>query len=323
MNIREPVLQVEHVKTSFTLGKTLLGKPIRRVRAVDDVSFCLRRGDTLGIVGESGCGKSTLARTVLRLVEPEGGTIYYEGTDLGSLSREEMRLMRKRMQIVFQDPYASLNPRMTVKDIIESPLRVFQIGTKEERLQKVIRMMEQTGLKEEYLERYPHEFSGGQRQRIIIARALILHPGFLVCDEPVSALDVSVRSQVLNLMKDLKEKMDFSSLFISHDLSVVKYICDQVAVMYLGRFVELADMEELYGAPAHPYTQALLASIPLPSVRAQREHQMLKGEVPSPLNPPDGCYFHPRCPRACERCAREAPVWREISPDHWCACHNV
>lgn len=321
MSLENPVLQVENCKTSFVVGRSLFGKPLNRVRAVDGVSFSLNRGDMLGIVGESGCGKSTLARTVLRLVEPDEGSIRYEGTDLSSLGKEGMREMRRKMQMVFQDPYASLNPRMTIREIIESPLRVYRIGSKKERMEKVARIMELTGLKEEYLNRYPHEFSGGQRQRIIIARALILNPGFLVCDEPVSALDVSVRSQVLNLMTDLKEEFQFTSMFISHDLSVVKYICNKAAVMYLGHFVELAEIKELYGNPMHPYTRALLSSIPLPNVGIRRKHQILKGEIPSPLNPPSGCPFHPRCPLTSEKCSREIPEWKEVEAGHWCACH--
>lgn len=321
MSLETPVLQVENCKTSFVVGRSLFGRPLNRVHAVDGVSFSLNRGDTLGIVGESGCGKSTLARTVLRLVEPDEGSILYEGTDLSRLGREEMREMRRKMQMVFQDPYAALNPRMTIREIIESPLRVYKIGSKKERLEKVAKIMELTGLKEEYLNRYPHEFSGGQRQRIVIARALIMEPGFLVCDEPVSALDVSVRSQVLNLMMDLKKELKFTSMFISHDLSVVKYICNKAAVMYLGHFVEMAGIRELYGNPRHPYTRALLSSIPLPSVGARREHQVLKGEVPSPINPPSGCPFHPRCPLAAEKCSREVPEWKEIRTGHWCACH--
>jgi oligopeptide/dipeptide ABC transporter ATP-binding protein len=321
MNTEIPVLQAEHIKTSFVIEKSLLGKTKKKVQAVNDVSFSLEEGDILGIVGESGCGKSTLARTVLRLIEPESGSVFYRGEDLAVLGKEDMRKMRQKMQIVFQDPYASLNPRMTIGEILESPLRVYKIGDRAERQNKVREILELTGLREEYLERYPHEFSGGQRQRVMIARALILEPDFLVFDEPVSALDVSVRSQILNLLVDLREKLHFTALFISHDLSVVKYICNRTAVMYLGHIVELAEKTELYEAPLHPYTQALLEAIPIPEVGAHREHDSLKGEIPSPLNPPSGCPFHTRCPRACETCKGEFPQLREISPGHWCACH--
>lgn len=315
------VLQVEHCRKAFVIEKSLLGKPLKEVKAVDDVSFALEEGDTLGIVGESGCGKSTLVRTVLRLIEPTSGRISYRGVELTGLKREEMRQMRRKMQIVFQDPYASLNPRMTLREIVESPLRVYGIGDVVERRRRAEKTMELTQLAQEWMDRYPHEFSGGQRQRVVIARALILEPDFLVFDEPVSALDVSVRSQILNLLVDLKKELNFTSLFISHDLSVVKYICNRVAVMYLGHLVELADKEELYKNPAHPYTRMLLSAIPVPKVGAAREYKSISGEIPSPVNPPTGCPFHTRCPKVCDRCVREYPQWNQISESHGCACH--
>lgn len=315
------VLQVEHCSKTFVIEKTLLGKPLKEVRAVNGVSFALEEGDTLGIVGESGCGKSTLVRTVLRLIEPTSGRIAYRGVELTGLKREEMRQMRQKMQIVFQDPYASLNPRMTLREIVESPLRVYGIGDAAERRRRTEKTMELTQLAQEWMDRYPHEFSGGQRQRVVIARALILEPEFLAFDEPVSALDVSVRSQILNLLADLKKELNFTSLFISHDLSVVKYICNRVAVMYLGHLVELADKEELYKNPSHPYTQMLLSAILIPKVGANREHNSISGDIPSPVNPPTGCPFHTRCPKACDRCVREYPQWNQISKSHGCACH--
>lgn len=323
MSRNEPILKLENVKTSFVTEKNLIGKPTKIVRAVNGVSFTLNKGDMLGIVGESGCGKSTLARTVLRLVEPESGKIIYNGTDILSLNKEQMRKQREKMQMVFQDPYASLNPRMTVREIIESSLRVYNIGNVAEREEKIKKIMELTELREEYLNRYPYEFSGGQRQRIVIARALVLHPEFIVFDEPVSALDVSVRAQVLNLLADLKKELAFTSLFISHDLSVIKYICNKTAVMYLGHIVELADKDELYANPRHPYTQALFSAIPIPKVGARKEHQVLEGEIPSPLNPPSGCPFHTRCPKATALCRKEAPVLENLGEGHSCACHYV
>lgn len=317
------ILRVEHLTTSYVTEKNLLGKPKKTVRAVNDVSFTLEKGDFLGIVGESGCGKSTLAKSILRLVQPESGDVIYNGKNLNSLSSEEMRNLRQKIQVVFQDPYASLNPRMTVREIIESPLRVYKIGTPEERAEKVKKICEATELREEYLDRYPHEFSGGQRQRIMIARALILEPEIVVFDEPVSALDVSVRSQVLNLLMDLKSKMNFTALFISHDLSVVKYICNKVAVMYLGSIVEFGDKKEIYENPVHPYTQALLSAIPIPEVKEKKNRDFLEGEIPSPLNMPSGCPFHTRCPYAKGTCSRQKPNWTNVSTDHGCACHLV
>lgn len=275
----------------------------------------------MGLVGESGCGKSTFGRCVLRLIEPTEGKVLYENKDLLQFSKDEMRKMRRKLQMVFQDPYASLNPRMTVMEIIKAPLDVYKIGTKEERIEKVLEMAKIVGLNADAMNRYPHEFSGGQRQRIVIARALILNPEFIVCDEPVSALDVSIRSQVLNLIHDIQKKYNLSYLFISHDLSVVKHISDRVAVMYLGSIVEIAEKNELFSNPLHPYTQALLSAIPIPDVDAERKQIYLEGEVPSPLNPPSGCRFHTRCQYASQKCRELRPELNDIGNGHCIACH--
>lgn len=315
------LLSVKHLTKNYVSKKSFFGKPLSYVHAVDDVSLDIFRGETLGIVGESGCGKSTLGRSILRLIEPTSGELIYNGKDLRGLNKEEMREMRKKLQLIFQDPYASLNPRMTVLDLIKAPLDVFNIGTHDERIERVLEMMKLVGLTEEQMNRYPHEFSGGQRQRIVIARAIILSPEFVVCDEPVSALDVSVRAQVLNLLKELQAKRNLTYMFISHDLSVVKYISDRIAVMYLGRVVELATKDALYDTPLHPYTKALLEAIPLPEVGRKRSGMQLEGDVPSPINPPSGCYFHTRCPYAKDICSKEKPELKESRPGHWCACH--
>ena len=293
----------------------------QKLRAVDNVSLDIKRGETLGLVGESGCGKSTFGRCVLRLIEPTEGKVLYENKDLLQFSKDEMRKMRRKLQMVFQDPYASLNPRMTVMEIIKAPLDVYKIGTKEERIEKVLEMAKIVGLNADAMNRYPHEFSGGQRQRIVIARALILNPEFIVCDEPVSALDVSIRSQVLNLIHDIQKKYNLSYLFISHDLSVVKHISDRVAVMYLGSIVEIAEKNELFSNPLHPYTQALLSAIPIPDVDAERKQIYLEGEVPSPLNPPSGCRFHTRCQYASQKCRELRPELNDIGNGHCIACH--
>ncbi len=321
MSGNDVLLSVKNLTKNYVSKKSFFGKPLSYIHAVDDVSLDTFRGETLGVVGESGCGKSTLGRSILRLIEPTSGEIIYNGRDLRSLGKEEMREMRKKLQLIFQDPYASLNPRMTVLDLIKAPLDVFGIGTKEERIEHVLEMMKLVGLTEEQMNRYPHEFSGGQRQRIVIARAIILSPEFVVCDEPVSALDVSVRAQVLNLLKELQAKRSLTYMFISHDLSVVKYISDRIAVMYLGRVAELAAKDELYRDPLHPYTKALLEAIPLPEVGRKRSGMQLEGDVPSPINPPSGCYFHTRCPYAKDVCRKEKPELREVRPGHWCACH--
>ena len=317
------LVKIENLTKNFISKKSFFGKPLSYVHAVDNVSLDIFKGETLGIVGESGCGKSTLGRSILRLTEPTSGKVIYDKTDLVSLSKEDMRQMRKRLQLVFQDPYASLNPRMTVKDLIKAPLDVFNIGNESERMEKVFQIMKQVGLTEEQLNRYPHEFSGGQRQRIVIARAIILDPEFVVCDEPVSALDVSVRSQVLNLLNTLQKEKNLTYMFISHDLSVVKYISDRIAVMYLGRVVELAEKDELYSHAAHPYTKALLSAVPIAEVGRKREISVLEGDVPSPINPPKGCYFNTRCPYADERCAAEVPAWKEVEKGHFAACHHI
>ena len=315
------LLSVKHLTKNYVSKKSFFGKPLSYVHAVDDVSLDIFRGETLGVVGESGCGKSTLGRSILRLIEPTSGELIYNGKDLRGLNKEEMREMRKKLQLIFQDPYASLNPRMTVLDLIKAPLDVFNIGTHDERIERVLEMMKLVGLTEEQMNRYPHEFSGGQRQRIVIARAIILSPEFVVCDEPVSALDVSVRAQVLNLLKELQAKRNLTYMFISHDLSVVKYVSDRIAVMYLGRVVELATKDALYDTPLHPYTKALLEAIPLPEVGRKRSGMQLEGDVPSPINPPSGCYFHTRCPYAKDICSKEKPELKESRPGHWCACH--
>ncbi len=313
------LLEVEDLCKYFLNSKGLFRQPVY-LKAVDHVSFSLDQGETLGLVGESGCGKSTLGRTILRLTQATGGKIVYDGVDLSGYKAEEMRLMRKQMQMIFQDPYASLNPRMTVREAIRSPLDVFKLGTKQERAERVIQVMRRVGLNEYHLNRYPHEFSGGQRQRVVIARALITNPRFIVCDEPVSALDVSVRSQVLNLLRDLQEEYHLAYLFISHDLSVVKHISDRIAVMYLGNIVELTDKRTLYENPLHPYTQALMASIPIPDTEVKRARAALTGELPSPLCPPPGCKFQTRCPYASEQCRTSRPALRDVGGGHQVAC---
>lgn len=320
MDHNERFIRIEGLTKEFDVGRSFLEKG-QKLRAVDNVSLDIKRGETLGLVGESGCGKSTFGRCVLRLIEPTEGKVLYENKDLLQFSKDEMRKMRRKLQMVFQDPYASLNPRMTVMEIIKAPLDVYIIGTKEERIEKVLEMAKIVGLNADAMNRYPHEFSGGQRQRIVIARALILNPEFIVCDEPVSALDVSIRSQVLNLIHDIQKKYNLSYLFISHDLSVVKHISDRVAVMYLGSIVEIAEKNELFSNPLHPYTQALLSAIPIPDVDAERKQIYLEGEVPSPLNPPSGCRFHTRCQYASQKCRELRPELNDIGNGHCIACH--
>lgn len=314
------MLEVENLTKYYDARRGLFrnGKP---VRAVDSVSFSIEPGETIGIVGESGCGKSTLGRTLLRLIEPTAGRVVFEGKDITKLKGPEMRAIRRNMQIVFQDPYASLNPRNTVRSILEYPFKIHNIGTKKEREERIERLIERVGLRKEHLDSYPHQFSGGQRQRLGIARALALNPKLVLADEPVSALDVSVQSQVLNLMKDLKKEFGLTYVFISHDLSVVKHISDKVAVMYLGRIVEMADKNTLYAQPKHPYTQSLLSAIPKPDPTQKSNRIILQGELPSPTDIPSGCPFHTRCPVAVERCKVDVPELQERPDGHRVACH--
>ena len=320
------VLRVRGLKKYFPIQSGLIiQRAVGAVKAVDDVSFDVYQGETLGLVGESGCGKSTTGRTVLQLYRPTAGEVEFEGTNLVTLKGEDLRKMRRKMQMIFQDPYASLNPRMSVGRIIAEPLQVHNVGTAQERREKVQALLERVGLNPYYVNRYPHEFSGGQRQRIGIARALALNPTLIVADEPISALDVSIQAQVVNLLQDLQEEFGLTYLFIAHDLSMVRHICDRVAVMYLGKIVELADANELYTNPLHPYTQALLSAVPVPDpeIEQKRQRIILKGDVPSPANPPIGCNFNTRCPVAIEVCFKDEPELQEVTPGHWVSCHRV
>ena len=310
----EPILQVKNLKKYFKTSKGML-------HAVDDVTFSIDRGKTLGVVGESGCGKSTTGRAILRLIEPTGGQVLFEGKDVLSLNAKEMRSMRKDMQIIFQDPYSSLNPRMTISDIIAEPLKLHGIyKSAKEREEHVLKIMETVGLAERLVNTYPHELDGGRRQRVGIARALALNPKFIVCDEPVSALDVSIQAQILNLMQDLQSQLGLTYIFITHDLSVVNHLADDIAVMYLGQIVEKAPAVELFDHPLHPYTQALLSAIPVPSLHKKREIQTMKGEITSPINPPDACRFAPRCPYATARCKGSSPKLQDIGGNHFVSC---
>jgi peptide/nickel transport system ATP-binding protein/oligopeptide transport system ATP-binding protein len=317
------LIQVKNLVKYFPVRGGLLQRVVAWVQAVDDVSFTVREGEALGLVGESGCGKTTVGRTMLRLIEPTSGSVNFQGTDVLKLRGSEMKAMRRNMQIIFQDPYASLDPRMPIGESISEGLKIHNIGTPRERFETAIEMLRRVGLEDYHARRYPHEFSGGQRQRIGIARALALRPTFIVADEPVSALDVSIQSQVLNILKDLQGEFGLTYLFIAHNLSVVEHISDRVAVMYLGKMVEMAPREEFFRNPLHPYTQALMSAIPIPDPTMKRERIILPGDVPSPLNPPSGCRFHPRCPVAMEHCSIEEPPFREVSPEHWVACWRV
>ena len=316
-----PVLEVTGLKKHFPVKKGLLSRGSSKVYAVDGVSFHIDRGETLGLVGESGCGKSTVGRTVLRLLDPTEGSIKLAGRDVTHLSKAEMRSVRREMQIIFQDPYSSLNPRMSAGDIVSEMLYVHGIGDRAERKRQVAELFERVGLRRAQMESFPHEFSGGQRQRIGIARALALNPKVIIGDEPVSALDVSIQAQVINLLMDLQRDFQLSYLFIAHDLAVVEHISHRIAVMYLGRFVEYTDKKTLFTNPQHPYTEALLAAVPVPNPSLKRKKLVLEGDVPSPINPPSGCHFHTRCPYAEARCMVETPVLRELAPGHHVACH--
>ena len=316
-----PLLEVRNLRKLFPV-KSSIFKSGSSIKAVDDVSFSLMPGETLGVVGESGCGKSTMGRSVLRLIEPTSGDIIYKGEDFSKATGHELRKMRAEMQIIFQDPYASLNPRMTVGEIIAEPLNIQKrYPTKEETRDRVLKVMDVVGLNPKYFNRYPHEFSGGQRQRIGIARAVVLGPSLIVCDEPVSALDVSIQSQVLNLLRKLQDDMGIAYIFISHSLSVIKHISDRVMVMYLGHVMELADKNEFFSNPSHPYTQALLSAIPIPERHSNRQRIILQGDIPSPADPPSGCVFHTRCFMAKDICSAEKPELKDIGNGHLCACH--
>jgi oligopeptide transport system ATP-binding protein len=323
----ELLLEVEGLEKHFPIYGGVFQKQVGAVKAVDGISFRLRRGETLGLVGESGCGKSTTGRAILRLHEPTAGKVFFSGIDVRSLDTIGLRDMRKNMQMIFQDPYASLNPRMTIFSILEEPLVIHRLGDAKERRERIMNLMEIVGLRPDQVNNYPHEFSGGQRQRVGIARALAVEPELIVCDEPVSALDVSIQAQVINLMKELQEERGLTYLFIAHDLSVVEYISDRVAVMYLGKMVELASSNDLYAYPKHPYTMSLMSAVPRPDPRVKTQRVLLGGEIPSPRNAPSGCHFHPRCPVASERCSQEDPEWRDVTgasgDEHWVACHNL
>ena len=317
----QPLIEIKELSKFFPIRGGLLSREIASVKAVQSISLQIKKGETLGLVGESGCGKSTLGRCIIRLLEPSAGRIIFEGQDVTNLRGEDLRNLRRKMQIIFQDPYASLNPRMTVGSIIAEPLDIHRLfDSKKDRLDRVKQLIELVGLRPEHINRYPHEFSGGQRQRIGIARALAVDPSFIVCDEPVSALDVSIQAQVINLLMDLQQRLGLTYLFIAHDLKVVEHISNRVAVMYLGKVVETADADELYRNPSHPYTRALLSAIPVPDPRGKEKRIILTGDVPSPINPPSGCYFHPRCPDMIEECKKTCPTLAETRPQHHTAC---
>jgi oligopeptide transport system ATP-binding protein len=323
---RAPLVQVQHLKKYFPITRGLvIQRHVGDIKAVDDVSFNIYKGETLGLVGETGSGKTTVGRTILRLYEPTGGQVFFEGTDLMDLRGGELRHMRRRMQMIFQDPYASLNPHMTVGSIVGEPLEVHGVATGKAMRERVQELLQLVGLNPYFINRYPHEFSGGQRQRIGIARALALNPDLIICDEPISSLDVSIQAQVVNLLEDLQNQLDLTYLFIAHDLSMVRHISNRMAVMYLGKIVELADRNEIYMNPLHPYTQALMSAVPVPDpeVEEKRRRIILEGDVPSPANPPVGCNFSTRCPVAIDICSETEPEFVEVQEGHFCACHLV
>jgi oligopeptide transport system ATP-binding protein len=321
----QPLLDVSNLRMHFPITRGIIfQRQVGAIKAVDGVDFTLFKGETLGLVGESGCGKSTTGRAILQLYRPTEGKVVFEGVDITQSKGEDLRKMRRRMQMIFQDPYASLNPRMTVGSIIGEPLEVHNIGSnKKERQERVQELLKTVGLNPYFVNRYPHEFSGGQRQRIGVARALAVNPAFIVCDEPISALDVSIQAQIINLLEDLQQELGLTYLFIAHDLSVVRHISDRIAVMYLGKLVELADRDELYEDPMHPYTQALLSAVPIPDpqIENKRQRMILEGDVPSPANPPKGCNFNTRCPRVMDICRTEDPPFKEYKPNHFAACY--
>jgi peptide/nickel transport system ATP-binding protein len=327
------LLDVQGLKKHFPIHAGLLRREVGAVKAVDDISFFVREGETLGLVGESGCGKTTAGRTILRLYEPTAGTVLFKSkilanggepkmVDLAEMGHAQMKLLRQEIAMIFQDPINSLNPRMTVFDIVSEPMVIHGKGEGPQAEETVTRLLQRVGLRPEHMRRYPHEFSGGQRQRIGIARALSLNPSLIICDEPVSALDVSIQAQTLNLLEDLQDDFHLAYIFIAHDLSVVQHISDRVAVMYVGKIAEMASSEKLYTHPLHPYTEALMSSVPIPDPRHESTRIIMEGDVPDPSNPPSGCYFHPRCRYAVDKCVSEAPVWRELEPDHFAACHR-
>jgi len=325
---RQPLLRVSGLQKLFPIRKGFLKRTVGHVRAVDGVNFHIDEGETLGLVGESGCGKTTTARCILRAIEPTAGEVFMRVADgsvveVGKLRRAELRALRREMQMIFQDPFTSLNPRMTLLDLVGEPLLVHGLRSRREREERVADLLRRVGLRPEYMRRFPHAFSGGERQRIGIARALALHPRLVVADEPVSALDVSVQAQILNLLLDLQSELRLTYLFVAHDLSVVRHISNRVAVMYVGRMVELAETEELFSRPRHPYTAALLSAVPEPDPRMRSQRIVLQGEVANPAAPPGGCYFHPRCPHAIEVCRTQAPAWQELSPGHFAGCHRA
>jgi len=323
----DDLVQVRDLKMFFPVTDgVIIPRVVANVKAVNGISFSIKRGETLGLVGESGCGKTTTGRCILQLEKPTSGEIIYDGRDLAKLSASEMRPLRQRIQVIFQDPYSSLNPRMKIGDIIAEPMMVHKTEPdKAARTKRVLELLTTCGLNPKFADRYPHEMSGGQRQRVGIARALAVRPEFIICDEAVSALDVSIQAQVINLLEELRDEFNLTYLFISHDLSVVRHLCQRVAVMYLGNIVELAETDELFDNPLHPYTQALLEAVPIPdpTIESERAHKIIEGEIPSPMNPPSGCVFHPRCPLTVEDCKKHVPEFREVRPGHWVACSQV